>query len=860
MAPLRTALALCLASAALCLGQPPIDTRVASLLAQMTPSEKVAQLFYTGFPTKDPAALLKLLPLGIGGLSLNDLASRNAIQAAFMSNATRLGIPVSFYAESLRSGGVNNATIFPMPALIGSSWNLSLAYHIGRVVATELYASGGDRSFSPVLQVTTDPRFGRFDENFGECELLVALMGSSMTRGLSNNNGGGPDTYLDAQVDGNFSVIAYAKRECIEARQGEPGDVLNSSPPPPPLPLPPPHLDFLAYGASNADGFTVSRSPAELRDIYWKPWREFVAAGGRGAMVAHPAVNGIPMHANAALLGELRALAPGFAGALLGSDNENVRWLSEAFRYSASDAAAAADALVAGVDQEMDNYDSSLYLTHLPAAAAANATVAAALDRAAGNVLRAKFAAGLFDAAPARDATLPARAVRTPAAAALNRQAVLQGAVLLTNAGGALPLSPAALAAPTARIALLGPNAGAGCPADTAQGCTVRANMVGSYSAYAAAGSNGATRVPTLYDALGARFPAAALTLLRGAPIDGAAAYNYSEIAAAAAAAAAADVVVLALGDSACVGTGFGVGSCCEGGDRVSLDLPGAQLALLRAVLNATGNLAGLVPPDGLPWVPFVRPGGAVPVAVVLIHGRPATFGQDNWLLPGAAPAARAALVSAWLPAEAGAEALVDLLTGVENFSGRTAATWPRSAGHVATPGHPWLQAPNSQGSGLWLPPREGLSGGGGTWAPLFQLGYGLDYTRWQLSALVLPPAPLPAASGGSFVVGATLTNAGSASGAAVVFVAYSVAVEGVMRYARRVAGFARARVAAGQAASVAVTVRVGDLERWDERAQAYVVDAGVYTLYIGTCLVGTGVLPDGPQACQQLTGQVTLE
>jgi beta-glucosidase len=308
------------------------------------------------------------------------------------------------------------------------------------------------------------------------------------------------------------------------------------------------------------------------------------------------------------------------------------------------------------------------------------------------------------------------------------------------------------------------------------------------------------------------------------------------------------------------VGTGFGRGSCCEGGDRVSLDLPGAQLALLRAVLNATGNLAGLTPPDGLPWAPYARPGGALPVAVVLIHGRPATFGPDNWLLPGAAPGARAALVSAWLPAEAGAEAIVDLLTGVENFSGRTAATWPRSAGHINTPGHPWLQAPNSQGGGLWLPPREGLSGDGGNWAPLFPLGFGLDYTHWKLAALALPPAPVPIAGGGSFDVRATLTNAGGADGAAVVFVAYSVTVEGVMRYARRVAGFARARVAAGAAADVSVSVRVSDLEQWDEGSRAYVVDPGVYTLYVGTCLVGTGVLPDGPLACEQLTGTVTLQ
>ena len=80
------------------------------------------------------------------------------------------------------------------------------------------------------------------------------------------------------------------------------------------------------------------------------------------------------------------------------------------------------------------------------------------------------------------------------------------------------------------------------------------------------------------------------------------------------------------------------------------------------------------------------------------------------------------------------------------------------------------------------------------------------------------------------------------------------------MRDARRVAGFARARVAAGAAAEVSVRVRVADFEQWDEGARAYVVDAGVYTLYGGTCLVGTGVLPDGPLACEQLTGTVTLQ
>lgn len=339
-------------------------------------------------------------------------------------------------------------------------------------------------------------------------------------------------------------------------------------------------------------------------------------------------------------------------------------------------------------------------------------------------------------------------------------------------------------------------------------------------------------------------------------------AYNASDLGAAVAAAGAADAVVLVLGDSACVGTGFGEGSCCEGADRVSLDLPGSQLALLRGVLNATGNLAGLLPPDGSGWLPYARPGGPTPVVVVLIHGRPATFDAagGNWLLPGAAPGAHAALVSAWLPAEAGGEALADLLSGAENFGGRTAATWPASAGHIGSPGHPWLQQPNSQGAGAWLPPREGLSGSTGSWAPLFPLGFGLDYTSWALSALVLPAAPLPAANTSATIeVAVQLANTGARAGSAVVFVAYSVRVQGVLRWALRVAGFARAAVGAGGSQAVRVAVRVGDLERWDEAAGAYVVDAGLYTLHVGTCLADTGLLPPRGDACEQLTGTVTL-
>ena len=155
--------------------------------------------------------------------------------------------------------------------------------------------------------MTTDPRWGRVPENFGESELLVALMGAAETRGLLGpGGGGGPSTYLPS----NFSLIATAKHA-------------------------------IAYGASNADGYAVDASTRLLHDVYLKPWREFAAAGGRGLMVSHPALNDVPMHANAVVLNATLRSLPGLEGAVFGSDNENVRWLSDSFEFAANESDAA---------------------------------------------------------------------------------------------------------------------------------------------------------------------------------------------------------------------------------------------------------------------------------------------------------------------------------------------------------------------------------------------------------------------------------------------------------------------------------------------------------------------------------------
>jgi len=166
---------LCLATLALCAnGQGdtpwlnpslPVDTRVSLLLAVMTNEEKQAQTIHlTGGSLSDVSALYNVTGLGAypqeGGTGLDVITSRNAMQGALMNNS-RLHIPVTFHQETLH--GANGGVIFPMPASQGSSWDVNLVHSIAEVIATEAYATGTDRGFSPELNVPTDPRFGRLE-------------------------------------------------------------------------------------------------------------------------------------------------------------------------------------------------------------------------------------------------------------------------------------------------------------------------------------------------------------------------------------------------------------------------------------------------------------------------------------------------------------------------------------------------------------------------------------------------------------------------------------------------------------------------------------------------------------------------
>lgn len=176
-----------------------VPGRVALLLAAMSIDEKVAQLGY-GFSGTCEDINVTIYPNGVGGCQVGaaqaGVEAISALRRALISG-TRLGIPPSAYGETTHSGGAGGTTVFPMPCSQGASWNLTLVKEIGRVNALQLRAAGGDHALSPILQVCTDPRFGRLEENFAEDPMLVAAYGVAATAGLQGHDGlEGASTYL----------------------------------------------------------------------------------------------------------------------------------------------------------------------------------------------------------------------------------------------------------------------------------------------------------------------------------------------------------------------------------------------------------------------------------------------------------------------------------------------------------------------------------------------------------------------------------------------------------------------------------------------------------------------------------------
>lgn len=408
------------------LSSPAIDAKMEALLKQMTLEEKLGQLVQYGdtgdaanaalaneqqAPGKNPETHIKIdvMQLAESGrlgsmLNVVGAARTNTFQHAAVEKS-RLHIPLLFGADILHG----YRTVYPIPLGLASTFDPDLVAEVSHISAAEAVTAGVRWFYSPMVDISRDPRWGRTQEGAGEDAYLGAAMARAYIHGYQGEDLSRPD-----------SVAASVKH-------------------------------FAAYGATEAgrEYNTTDMSLSRLQQFYLPPYKAAVQAGAATMMSAFNALNGVPSTANPYLMRDVLRKSWGFDGFVV-SDYTAVMELRN--HGIALDAATAArKALLAGVDVDMMSH---YYDTALPALIRSGQVSQSAVDEAVRRVLRVKFALGLFDHPYAEGAEVTSA---VPQHRELVRRAAEESFVLLQNKpfGGASPLLP--LPQRAAKVALIGP-------------------------------------------------------------------------------------------------------------------------------------------------------------------------------------------------------------------------------------------------------------------------------------------------------------------------------------------------------------------------------------------------------------------
>ncbi len=479
---------------------------------------------------------------------------------------------------------------------------------------------------------------------------------------------------------------------------------------------------FVGYSGSGAgrNHAPVHAGPRELADVFLPPFEMAVReAGARSVMNSYTDIDGVPVAGTSTFLTDLLRGTWGFDGVVV-SDYFSVAFLQSMHHVVGDRASAASLALRAGIDVELPSADAYPLLADLVRRGLLAQDV---LDRATARVLVQKEELGLLD--ETFDAPPSAIDLDAPADRALARTLAEESLVLLSN-DGILPLR-------ARRIAVIGPNADS---TEALMGCYSFVNHVLAHYPGTPAG----IALPTVLEALRAELPQAQVAHAAGCAVEG---DDRSGFAEAIEVAAAADVAIVVVGDRAGL---FGRGTVGEGNDVDSLELPGAQRALVEAVVT-TGTPVVLVLLTGRPYAI-----GWALAPLDLRSGVVAGLGAVNGAAstPTAATSSAghrmpAAVLQAFFPGEEGGPAIAAVLSGGVAPSGRLPVSLPRPAG--AQPYsylHPTLGGRTDITSADPTPARP--------------FGFGLTYTTFTHEGL---RADASVDAGSSFCASVRVANTG---------------------------------------------------------------------------------------------------
>ncbi len=360
------------------------------LLARMTLREKIGQMNQVsgGYGLMDMAAK------GEVGSILNcvDPVEINAVQKAAVEQS-RLGIPLLVSRDVIHGF----RTIFPIPLGQAATFDPAIVERGARVAAVEASASGIRWTFSPMLDVARDPRWGRVAEGSGEDPYLASLMGEAMVRG-----------YQGDSLCSRSSIAACIKH-------------------------------FAGYGAAEGgrDYNSTMISERSLRNTYLPPFKACADAGAATLMTSFNEIDGVPSTGNRWLLKDILRDEWGWEGMVVTDWNSAGEMIAHGFSRDLEHSAE--QALNAGVDMDMMSFG---FISHLEKLVAEGRVSEDDIDRAVRNILKLKFELGLFDS-PYVDVEASAAADYAPEHLEAAYQCALESAVLLKNEGSVLPLDNA---------------------------------------------------------------------------------------------------------------------------------------------------------------------------------------------------------------------------------------------------------------------------------------------------------------------------------------------------------------------------------------------------------------------------------
>lgn len=723
-----------------------MEQRIEDLLGQMTLTEKVCQmttLYGSGRVLKDSIPMdnwkNEIWVNGIGNIDeqyngyyklghswsypySKHVQGINNIQRWFVEQ-TRLGIPVDFSNEGMAGLCQTRATFFPSQSTQGMSWDRDLIYRIGQAQGAEAASCGYTNIYSPVLDVAQDPRWGRVVECYGEDTYHVSELGRQMVEGLQGQG-----------------VVSTVK-----------------------------HFAVYSVPVGGRDGETRVDPKVpyrEMRTTYLEPFRvAFMEAGAMGTMASYNDYDGDPVGASKYFLTDILRGEYGFKGYVV-SDSRIIQFMSQKHMVAGDYAAGAAMCANAGLDVCTQFFPPQKYVEAILDANKRGLISEETIDERVRAVLRVKFWLGLFDNPYPGDGKRADALVHCKEHKELAHRAALEGMVLLKN-DGLLPLDRK-----VGRIAVIGPNADECTELLQTRYGPSQPDFVTLFQGVKAAAPDSRVRYAKGCDIVDPNFPQSEL-------MD----FPYSEqeqalMDEAISLAKDSDVIILGVG-----GNNKTIG---EAKSRTSLDLPGRQNDLVKAMI-ATGK----------------------PVVVVLIAGRAVTINY--------AQAHAGAILTTGYAGEFSGTALAEAIFGDYNPGGKMPVTVPKTVGQIP------YTINMKPGADAACKGKTGVDG------PLYAFGHGLSYTTFEYSGLKISPEK----GSGDMKVSCTVKNTGVRDGDEVVQLYIRDMISSVTTYQMVLRGFERISLKAGESRNVEFIIPRHGLGLWNLENK-FVVEPGEFKIMVG--------------------------